>query len=384
MAAVASRSRSVDGVPTSLADLGYTDVGLDDGWQLDNSGPGGKGFHNATGGPIVDTTRFPDLAAMTAFGHARNLTVGWYANNCHDNDGAAGTPAPLSHYEGDVAALRAYGFDSTKLDSCGAEKNVQLWSDLLPGVVIENCKNSAWFPEPPYKPTGAVWCPFHFYRVSVDVEVNYASIMGVNLQALAPWGARNLSFPGCWAYFDMSEVGVAPGLHPREVALTFAEARAHFASLAVLSSPIVLGLDVRDDAVVDGVWPIISNTELLAVNAAYAGSSGTRVLASAEAVTWPYCGEQFKDGCSAPAWEVYAKPLPGGAAAVLVLNHAAGGAAANVTVPLAAVPGLAPCGAGGCRARDVYAHADAGSVTGSLAVLNLPAHDSYCVVLRPS
>jgi len=59
MAAVASRSRSVDGVPTSLADLGYTDVGLDDGWQLDNSGPGGKGFHNATGGPIVDTTGGP-------------------------------------------------------------------------------------------------------------------------------------------------------------------------------------------------------------------------------------------------------------------------------------------------------------------------------------
>jgi hypothetical protein len=81
MAAIVARSRSVDGVPTSLADLGFTDVGLDDGWQLDNSGPGGKGFHNASGSPIVDTERFPDLGAMTAFGHARNLTVGWCA--CH-------------------------------------------------------------------------------------------------------------------------------------------------------------------------------------------------------------------------------------------------------------------------------------------------------------
>ncbi len=27
-----SRSRSVNGVPTSLRDLGYSDVGLDDAW----------------------------------------------------------------------------------------------------------------------------------------------------------------------------------------------------------------------------------------------------------------------------------------------------------------------------------------------------------------
>ena len=30
---LADRSRLVDGKPTSLADLGYTDAGIDDGWQ---------------------------------------------------------------------------------------------------------------------------------------------------------------------------------------------------------------------------------------------------------------------------------------------------------------------------------------------------------------
>ena len=29
---LADRSRLVDGKPTSLADLGYTDAGIDDGW----------------------------------------------------------------------------------------------------------------------------------------------------------------------------------------------------------------------------------------------------------------------------------------------------------------------------------------------------------------
>ena len=139
-----------------------------------------------------------------------------------------------------------------------------------------------------------MWCPFHFYRVSVDAEVNYAALMGINLQLLHPWGARNLSFPGCWAYGDMTEVGVAPGLHPREAALTHAEARAHFASLAVLSSPLVLGLDARDAAAVDAVWDIVSNREILAVSEAYAGSSGTRVAFSAANVTWDYCGQQAR------------------------------------------------------------------------------------------
>ena len=33
MDALIDRSRVVDGVPTSLADLGFVNVGLDDGWQ---------------------------------------------------------------------------------------------------------------------------------------------------------------------------------------------------------------------------------------------------------------------------------------------------------------------------------------------------------------
>lgn len=385
--AMVSRARVVDGVPTSLADLGYSDVGLDDGWQLDNSGPGGQGYHNASGWPLVNTTRFPSLGGMVSRARALNLTSGWYANNCHDSEGGSGEPAPLSRYLGDTAALRAYGFASTKLDSCGAQKNMQLWSDLLPGTVLENCKNAPWFPEPPYKPGSGVygaepWCPMHFYRVSVDAELLYASLMGVNLQALHPWGAKNLSFPGCFAYFDMSEIGVAPGLHKGEVALTPAEARAHFASLAVLSSPLVLGLDVRDDAAMDAVWDVIANKELLAVNAAWAGSAGTQIARAAANVTWSPCGQQIKS-CAAGEWEVYAKPLPGGGAAVLVLNHANAGKTANVSVPLGAVPGLA-CGAAGCKVRNIYTHTDAGVVSGSFSVNELPAHDSVFVTLMPA
>ena len=47
---------------------------------------------------------------------------------------------------------------------------------------------------------GWVWCPFSFYRTSVDVEVLYASIFGINLQRTREFTAANLSFPECWAY----------------------------------------------------------------------------------------------------------------------------------------------------------------------------------------
>ena len=53
MEAMVSRQRSVDGVPTSLLDLGYTSAAIDDCWQACNSGPGGVGFHNASGYPCV-------------------------------------------------------------------------------------------------------------------------------------------------------------------------------------------------------------------------------------------------------------------------------------------------------------------------------------------
>ena len=41
--------RLVDGRPTSLLDLGYQHAAIDDGWQACGSGPGGVGFHNASG-----------------------------------------------------------------------------------------------------------------------------------------------------------------------------------------------------------------------------------------------------------------------------------------------------------------------------------------------
>ena len=79
MKAIADRSRMVNGVPTSLADLGYIDVGLDDNWQACGSyGSDAYTFHTEEGRPVVNQDRFPDFIAMTGYAHSLNLTAGWY------------------------------------------------------------------------------------------------------------------------------------------------------------------------------------------------------------------------------------------------------------------------------------------------------------------
>ena len=81
MDAMTSRARTVDGKPTSLLDLGYDNCGLDDNWQACNAGALG-GFHDEKGNPLVNTKTFPNMTAMTDYGHKIGLRVGWYMNNC--------------------------------------------------------------------------------------------------------------------------------------------------------------------------------------------------------------------------------------------------------------------------------------------------------------
>jgi hypothetical protein len=67
----------------SLADLGFRDVGLDDGWQS-CGGPGSfnGSHHTITGDVLVNLTRFPNITGVVDRAHSLNLTAGFYFNNC--------------------------------------------------------------------------------------------------------------------------------------------------------------------------------------------------------------------------------------------------------------------------------------------------------------
>jgi alpha-galactosidase len=240
MTGMTSRRNTVDGVPTSLLDLGYTTVGLDDNWQACGSyGPQKYTYHDAAGDPVVNTQRFPSMKNMTDFAHALGLRAGFYSNNCICSDHCATEAC----YAGDVNATVAWGFDAVKLDGCGQERDLDLWANLIAShgkaVEIENCHWGGTIPN-------ATWCPFNFYRTSGDVRANFASIMG-NLATVPPLAAKNLSTPGCWAYPDMLEVGCAAGPGgSSDSGLTLGETRSHFGAWAIVSSPLTLSHDVNN------------------------------------------------------------------------------------------------------------------------------------------
>ena len=252
------KDRKVDGIPTSLCDLGYCDVGLDDNWQACGAyGPDKLHFHDEDGNPLVNTKRFPDFKGMTDHAHKLGLTAGWYGNNCICSERAT---SDKKFYVGDVKALRNYGFDSWKLDGCGAQAmtpaclahvlnpatyspltppappcppprchrvqtDLQLYDDLIKAtpptggrsaIMVENCH---WGSKVPFKPN-ATWCPWNFYRTSGDVRARYSSVVG-NLQTTGKYAASNLSYPGCWAYPDMVSAPNHPSLREAAHGLPF-------------------------------------------------------------------------------------------------------------------------------------------------------------------
>lgn len=404
MDGMARRTRLVDGRPTSLCDLGYCDVGLDDGWQ-DPQGPQGSPracrarrrregvpgrsalavdaspaahvdvgnfFHDVDGNPLVDYQRFPDMRAMTDSAHRLGLKAGWYANNCICKEN---NTHDRKYYEGDVRAFQRFGFDSWKLDACGAQMDLQLYDDLLhvdgsAPVLVENCH---WGRKAPAGPN-RTWCPWHMYRTSDDLQPAWWSVV-YNLASVGRFARKNLSTPGCWAHADMLMLGAGgkPGLTPVEL-------RTHFGAWAIISSPLVLSHDVNDDAVMDELWPLISNTEVIGVSQSYAGFSGGPFKQAEERVLLaPAMGK--RNEITAPVWEFFYKPLDrrGTRVAVLLLNH--GTAPADLPLHFADVPGLA-CTT--CGVRDIWRREDLGQATGSMVARAVQPHDSAFLILTPA
>ena len=139
-------------------------------------------------------------------------------------------------------------------------------------------------------------------------------------------------------------------------------------------------MDLRDDAVMDASWPIITNAEALAVSRAWAGMSGTVFQAASATVQLgrdDKTGARFED---VPAWQYFYKPIDGKSVAVLLMNHAA--TTVNFVLTFANVPGLD--GTTSYKLRDINAHADLGSFTGTWSINNVASPDAVFLMLTPA
>lgn len=390
MEGMASRNRKDHlGNPTSLCDLGYCDVGLDDNWQ-DCGSPmaaSGMNYHDVDGNPLVNLTSFPDMKKMVNHAHSLGLTAGWYGNNCICRDNCRNETECDAQVLADVKAFVKFGFDSWKLDGCGGENDLVRFNQYLKQyakrpIMVENCHwgNPKYDPDRTLPPEEG--CPYNFYRSSSDIQLSYGSVLS-NLASVEKYRAANQSYPGCWAYPDMLEVGMLDG--DGNFGLTHAETRSHFGAWAIVSSPLVLGHDVNNDTVTDQIWDVISNREAIAINQAYDGDSGGVYAQSNDLVklsTFPISTSiEAEDYIfEAPAYQYLTKPLGGGDVAVLLMNNADKGA--TLVANFQDIPGLI-CQSQDCHClvRDVWSHKTIGVLYGSYSV-HVDSHDSAFLLLE--
>ena len=373
------------GARGSLVAAGDRAVGIDDAWEACGAGVNGS-YHNSSGWPLVNTTRFPDMAGLTAYARAQNVTMSWYGNAC--GCGKQERTLAQPHYEQDAAALVQYGFSGLKVDGCGNEGNMTAWAAALNAtgvpLLLENCNDGHPFRPTPL-PDGTVDCPYNLFRTSIDGAPNFRSTMWNVLQTL-PF--LNVSSKGCFAYADMLTLGSpAPDSHlsdPAFVAncngtrLSPAEARAQFAAFALLSSPLVLGFDVAN-ASERALWgPIVSHARTLGYNAAWDGEAGRLVARSQEEQQVPLAVGgicELMQRYTLPHWMVVGKRIASSAAgastvfaAVLLAGDFAGPAA--FAAPLAAM-GF-PAGAT-VHSMDGWSGEDTGDVQGQWSGAGVPA-----------
>ena len=246
-------------------------------------------------------------------------------------------------------------------------------------VTVENCH---WGSVVPFKPDPtkppAEGCPWNFYRSSGDVRASYASILH-NLGTVQPLHQQNLSYPGCWAYPDMLQVGCQHGPGgASDPGLSIEETRTHFAAWAIVSSPLTLSHDVNNKTISDIIWPIISNKEILAINQAYEGDSGGVYDSSTNTVelTDAYIeATETESRVLAPSYQYLAKPIGGGKVAVLLVNSES--TSQTLEADFSKVPGVSCTN---CAVRDIWEHKDLGSFNGKWST-SVAGHDAAMIVI---
>ena len=340
-------------VRTGLRDLGYVYVNIDDGWQ---------GRRDKEGNLRPDPRKFPHgMKNLVDYIHNRGLKAGIYTDL--GKKGCSGRTGSYGYYQQDADQFAAWGFDYVKVDACGADRMqldfaehyamfAQALKDAVPprDILLNICE---WGQEQPWK-----WAPDigHTWRVGYDIDNQGDYWDGVlyEIDQAVPRG--KIVGPGRFNDLDSLEVGVVSDKQGKK-SLTYDESVSNFSMWAILTAPLILGLDVTTldspGSYSSQFADIIMNEEVIAVNQDPACIQG-RLVAE-----------------TGPGLQVYVKPLGGpssGERAVVLLNRSETPARMEVTADHL---GLQP----GFEVRDLWARENKGSNLDSYADI-VPPHGS--------
>ncbi|KRF21506.1 discoidin domain-containing protein [Paenibacillus sp. Soil787] len=327
-------------VSSGLKDLGYNIVWIDGGWW---TGP-----RDGSGNIIADPTKWPNgMAYLVTYIHNAGLKAGIYtdagATGCGNAGGSEG------HYQQDMNTFAAWGFDAIKVDWCGGRNeglNPKIAYTAVSDALLNNSSgramilnlcnwssmssNDSW----EYGPYTA-----NSWRTAGDIGTNSSTNWGyimTNFDSNAAHPGSN--GPGHWNDPDY--------LLAHQVGITDYEAQSQFSLWAMMSSPLIIGEDIR--AFTTAQMNIVKNIEVIAIDQDPLGVAAIKVDEST------------------PGLQVWSKKLnSAGQRAVALFNR--NSTAANMTVNASMV------GLNGIFAiRDLWEHADKG--TFSSYTVNVPSH----------
>ena len=256
---------------SGLKDAGYLYVNIDDGFFNGHGEDGRLRFH---------PTRFPRGMKGTVDGiHALGLRAGTYSDAGADTCGSIWSNDPLGRgaglYGHDAADCALHfvelGFDFIKVDYCGA-KALKL-EERARYTEIANAIRATGRPNVRYN-----LCRWAFpgtwaadiadsWRTTEDIRANWRSVrklIGENLYLSA------YASPGHYNDMDMLEVGQRKGFVKSafgkhgDIGLTETEEVTHFGLWCMMSSPLLIGCDVR--TLPDFTKKLITNPYLIGMN----------------------------------------------------------------------------------------------------------------------
>jgi len=308
-----------------MKEAGYTYVNIDDCWQ---------GKRDAQGN-LHPNARFGDIKALVDYVHSKGLKIGIYSSpgpqTCAHHEGS------YQHEAQDAKQYAAWGIDYLKYDWCSASQVYK------PSQMPEVYKKMHEALAATGRPIVYSLCQYgmervwqwgpgvggNLWRTTGDISDHYDRMALIGFQQN---GLQSFAGPGHWNDPDMLEVGNGGMGHDEYIT--------HMSLWAMLAAPLLAGNDLSKMSAAD--LAILTNKEVIFVDQDAKGVQGHRVAQQGPL-------------------EVWAKPLADGSYGVGLFNRSE--SPAPVTLELKDI-GIS----GSAQIRDLWAHRDLGSFTGSYTV----------------
>jgi len=266
------RAQAAAMASSGMQNVGYTYINIDDSWQ---------GTRDSNGN-IQANSRFPDMAALTAYVHSLGLKIGIYSSPGPTS--CAGYIGSYGHEAQDAQTFATWGFDYLKYDWCSAgqvykpvtvQKMIGAYSLMYkvlqatgrPFVysIDEYGMQSVWQWG---ASTGA-----NLWRTSQDVKDDFYEMAEIGFGQM---GLQSYAGPGAWNDPDMLQVGNG--------GMTNVEYQTQMSLWCILSAPLIAGNDLT--AMTPAVLALLADPEVIAVDQDSLGVQGKRVWEQGPLEIW--------------------------------------------------------------------------------------------------